>query len=126
MNHLGELLSALLDRELTVDERAIAEQHLEECPACRAELDGLRDIRGALRDLPELEPPIPLSLRRRSSRWWGSVAAAAAAAAVVVVGLAVAPGAVPKLDLDDMAGQHTAREQVDPGISSLRGPVGGP
>ncbi len=123
MIHPRELLSAHLDGELTGSERAAVERHVAECEDCAHEVNALSSVRKALRSLPQLEPPVPL-LRPRS--WliirWG----AAAAAATLVVALAVAPGSDPAvLDLDMMADRHTARLVVDPGISTIRGPVGG-
>ena len=123
MTHPRELLSAHLDGELIGAERAEVERHIAECEDCAYELNALASVRTALRSLPQLEPPTPL-LRPRSwsiMRW-----SAAAAAAALVVALAVAPGSDRiVLDLDSMAEQHTARLVVDPGISTIRGPVGG-
>jgi hypothetical protein len=83
-------------------------------------------VRDAVRSLPSLDPPIPLlpALRRRP-RWIG--AAASAAAAVLAVGIVFGPGQQAEVfDLDAIAGQHTVRQAVDPGISTLRGTVGSP
>ncbi|MEE9297779.1 MAG: zf-HC2 domain-containing protein [Acidimicrobiia bacterium] len=127
MTHPRELLSAHLDGELTADEGSRVDLHLATCADCTHELRALASVRTALRSLPELEPPTPLMAARSWSlvRWGGGAAAAAAVALAVV--LAVAPGDRPAvLDLDTMAEQHTARLVVDPGISTIRGPVGGP
>ena len=40
-DHFGELLSALLDGEVTPEEAAATEAHLATCPDCRAERDRL-------------------------------------------------------------------------------------
>lgn len=125
MTHPRELLSAHLDGELTAEEQSQVQGHLNSCTDCTGELRSLAWLRDALRSLPELEPPIPLSAERSwTAMRWG---AAAVAAAALAVALAVAPGDRPAvLDLDTMAEQHTARLVVDPGISTIRGPVGGP
>jgi anti-sigma factor RsiW len=93
-DHLGEMLSALVDNELTPDEFAGVEEHLAVCSQCRAELDQLAQARQAVRDLPVLDLPPPLWVqvmrsRRRAARpvaWVG-----AAAAAVALIGLAAVP-----------------------------------
>lgn len=51
-----DLLSALLDDEVTAAERAVATAHLAACAACRAELESLRWTVGLLAQLP----PVPL------------------------------------------------------------------
>ena len=93
-DHLGEMLSALLDGELTQEEAATATEHLATCAECRAERDHLAEARQAVRDLPVLDLPPPLWVqlmrsRRRAARpaaWLG-----AAAAAVALIGLAAVP-----------------------------------
>jgi anti-sigma factor RsiW len=49
--HLEELLSGYVDDQLTAEERARAEQHLAECAACRAELEALRELKAAVREV---------------------------------------------------------------------------
>lgn len=122
MTHVGDLLSALLDGELNRDELATVTAHLAECETCSEELTAIASVREAVRSLPELDPPVPIMAHRRPHRW--ITAAASIAAGALAVGLAVAPGeqATP-FDLDTIAGQHTTRQGVDPGISTFRGPV---
>ncbi len=90
--HLGELLSAHLDGELTGDELGMLHEHLPGCELCQTELAVLHGARSALRSLPLLEAPdfgvpevkapvIPLHRVRR-------IAAVAAVAFVAFVGLA--------------------------------------
>ena len=55
--HLGDLLSALLDRELSMEEELAARQHLDECTRCAAELEDVRLARTWVRGLPAVEPP---------------------------------------------------------------------
>jgi hypothetical protein len=99
MSHPFELLSALLDGEVSAEESAAVAEHLEECGECRAELDDLADARSAVRSLPMLDLPVqvddPYGLvtpirRRRVVTAITSVAAAAVVAvgALGVLGLA--------------------------------------
>ena len=131
MNHPGDLLSALLDGEVTATERSDLDRHLAACRDCREELDGLAAARTAVRALPALEPPPGLlpefeaKVHRFPSRpiaW----AAAAAAAGLLAVGLMTGGDQGPVFDLDNLSERHTARVVVDPGISTLRASVGGP
>ena len=88
--HPGDLLSALLDGELSVAEADQVEAHLRGCEACRAELDEIAAARSALRELPTLAPPSWLETigEPRSSRR-SLQAVASVAASIVVVALAV-------------------------------------
>jgi len=56
--HLGDLISALLDRELPMDEELAARVHLDQCPQCAVELEGVRLARSWVRGLPAVEPPV--------------------------------------------------------------------
>jgi hypothetical protein len=104
--HLGELLSAHLDGELTADEIVSVQEHLAECDACRTELEATRAIRATLRAAPEIDPPFGfyerLLGRRRRPRWIAAASVGTVAAAwLVVVGFAVSPPAarvVPPVD----------------------------
>jgi len=84
-DHLGELLSAHLDGELTADETAELEAHLAECGDCRAELEATSAVRSALRGAPAVDPPFGfyerLLSKRRGSRLrsWSSATAVASA-----------------------------------------------
>lgn len=123
-----DLFSAYLDAELAPEEREQVAAHLESCGDCSREMELLGSLRRALRSMPVLEPPVPLlaGVRGRHRRQWGWAAATAAAVALATA-LAVAPGQQPSvLDIDTLADQHTARLVVNPGISTIRGPVGGP
>src|SRR5437899_1682132 len=72
-----------------------ARRHLEDCAACRAELDALYQRVAQLKALPALRPPRDrwdvvraelVATQRRRRRWWGTMSLAAAAA---VAGLIV-------------------------------------
>lgn len=105
MTHRPELLSAMLDGEVTEDEAIWVGRHLDECGRCRAELDDLAAARAAIRGLPMLDLPDELHpadnvivgpWRRRLVVAVASVAAAAAVAvaALGVVGLTDDPTVV--------------------------------
>ena len=53
MNHLGDLLSALIDGELAGADLDRAYAHLAACPECRTEAAELRQLKRALRALAE-------------------------------------------------------------------------
>jgi predicted anti-sigma-YlaC factor YlaD len=87
--HLGDLLSALADGELTRADVLRAEDHLAGCPACRAERDATLRMHELVAGLPLIDPPasvwalmLPSARRRWPVAWAG---AAAAAAALVVL-----------------------------------------
>lgn len=54
MNHLGELLSALVDGELSGAELDRANAHVAACGACRVEANALRRLKHELRALAEV------------------------------------------------------------------------
>lgn len=123
-DHLGELLSAYLDGELTATESPRVAGHLQGCGRCRAELDDLASARAAIRSLPIIEVPpgvlgLPesnvISLRRRPMMW---AATAAAAAVAIFVGaatlLAPPPSVVTPSDLSQLFG---ARSSADLGFT---------
>lgn len=56
-----ELISALLDGELSPDERAVLANHLAGCAECRALLDSYRAIGASIRVLPAAQPPADLT-----------------------------------------------------------------
>ncbi|MER3413433.1 MAG: hypothetical protein C4341_04190 [Armatimonadota bacterium] len=61
------LLSAYLDSELSGSEMQQVRAHLEECADCRAECDGLRDVKSLLRGLPPCCAPDGLEDRLKAS-----------------------------------------------------------
>lgn len=52
-----ENICAYLDNELGADDRLMFEAHLESCPACRRELDEMREIISLCTSLPQQELP---------------------------------------------------------------------
>jgi len=92
-----ELLTLYHYDELPVEQRQLVEQHLQDCPDCRA---SLAELRSSLRGIPvpklQLEPAQKLQFSarvlrqsRRSYRplaaWGGALAAAGALAVAVIV-----------------------------------------
>ena len=96
MNHLDDdILSALVDGQLTSEERSEAEAHLGTCATCRQQLDGFRSVATLLRALPEVVPPREFTLGPRLlkdppnvlrlRRWYTATRVVAAAFAAVFV-----------------------------------------
>lgn len=112
-DHLDdELLSALVDAELSPDETAFAQSHLAACAECSERLAGFRSVAVLVQRLPELEPPREFALGPRLlvdppnvirlRRWYTATRATAASLAAVFVLLAAGalyidarPGVVP-------------------------------
>lgn len=61
------LLSAYLDSELSGSEMQRVRAHLEECAACRAECDGLREVKSLLRGLPPCCAPEGMEERLKAA-----------------------------------------------------------
>ena len=120
MIHLGELLSAHLDGELTLGEARLVAGHLDVCGVCRAEFDDLAAARAAVRTLPALElpesvvEPIPPSEPRRSGApvQWAAVAAAVLALVVGSITLLDEPAPEP-VSASDLGAVYVARVSVD-------------
>lgn len=124
MTHVGELLSAYLDGETTIDESRQVVEHLSSCERCRVEMEDVHTARSALRALPTLElprtvleavggagPADVVPLHRRSVR-----IAAAAAAAVLVIFVSLATLFAPEpasLTVDDIANEFGSVTQFD-------------
>ncbi len=53
-------LSLYVDDGLTAEERNLCYRHLEVCPVCRAHLDQMRTVRGALAMLPKPAAPVEM------------------------------------------------------------------
>lgn len=95
-------LSALVDGELPTRPRLEIERHAAACLVCGATLQDLRELRGALRALPEEQPGVDLALlieprlasrnrpgqaQRRAPRWhWQLLPSGLAAAGVLAAG----------------------------------------
>ena len=127
MTHPSELLSALLDGELTAQERIQVAEHLAACPECGDELNDLHFARTAVRSLPLLDLPSGLGpagetlaevlpLNRRPPVW---IAAAAAAILALFIGVAtiLAPPTTLEVRLDQLSDQYGARTSLEPAIT---------
>jgi Putative zinc-finger len=60
VKHLGIRVSALVDDQLSHDERDRALAHVTRCEQCRLEMERERETKAALRRLPPVEPPAEL------------------------------------------------------------------
>lgn len=122
MGHLTiESLARLVSDAPTPEEQS----HLDECSACRAELDGLREQTDAIGSLPDLRPPAgdweALEARLASeglirssgliveaSRWWSSGwGKAAAAVALFLGGTALGSSALAPRNVGNLAQDAT-------------------
>ena len=137
--HLGDLLSGLLDRELTVEEELAARQHLDDCRACAIELENVRLARSWVRALPAVDPPIGFfdglvfdlgrrSLEHPSLRRRIGVAAfaASAAAALVLVGLTPPRDTPVSPSVARLVEAHATGASVDGDPLSRLAPLGVP
>jgi anti-sigma factor RsiW len=136
--HLGDLLSALLDGELSRSAEAAAQAHLATCQTCRAELEDVRLAQSWVRRLPSAEPPLgylerlavepPEESRRRLAPRWVNVAAlaASAAAAVGLLGLAPPRDAPVSPRFDRMVEAHATGASLSSDPLSRLAPIGVP
>jgi anti-sigma factor RsiW len=91
--HLGDLLSALVDGELSGTELQAAERHLAGCPTCQAEQALTAQTQSLVAGLPTLAMPPPvwatvMAAGRRRARpavWLSGCAAAVALAILAAV-----------------------------------------
>ena len=88
-DHLGDLLSALLDGELVPSQAEAARAHVASCTICTSELEAVVGARSWVRELPPVDPPFGLYERmlRSRHRWTRAGLAAFTAGAAVSIGL---------------------------------------
>ena len=111
--HPGDLLSALLDGELTPREEDGVRVHLSTCEPCQRELQLIGEGRTLVRDLPPVDPPFGFYERmvRPRHRWArAGVAAlvAGAAASVGIMALAAPREATVSPHVAQLVNAHTA------------------
>jgi len=111
--HSGDLLSALLDGELTPDEEQAVRAHLSTCEQCRRELRLISEGRTLVRDLPAVDPPFGfyermVRPRHRWARAGVAALAAGAAASVGVMALAAPREATVSPHVAQLVDAHTA------------------
>lgn len=137
--HLGDLLSALVDDELTPAEETAARAHLDGCAGCRDELAATADTAALLRGLPAVDPRFGFYERllrgrrfapdRKRQRVGLTIATVAAAVALFVALGADLTGDQVDPAVDDMVAAHQAgfvpstgfaamgADQVDPDVA---------
>ncbi len=145
-DHLGDLLSGLIDGELNPAQMAAAQAHVARCRSCATELDDVTTARSLVRALPELDPPCgfyerilrddrrPAAARRGhalAGAGWSPrrVAAAAfgsAAAAVVLVGLAAPQDTPVRPPVNSLVEAHATGASFGSDPLSRLAPIGVP
>lgn len=134
-DHLGDVLSGLLDGELTADEEAAALAHVSRCRVCAAELEATRGVRLTVRALPPVEPPFGFHERMRLSPrpWWRdhrrTVAAAlagSAAASALFLGASTPPEQPVSPSVATLIEAHATSASVSGDVLSTLTPAGVP
>lgn len=142
-----EDLSAFLDGELTDSESILIESHLSGCSDCRAELEGLRAARSAVRglalltppsDVFELVPPVVTPAvttpgvatsdpedRDRVGRSWRWMPVAASVAAIAIWAGVVLEPPSDNVQLATVVGQHATSSAGQPGSLLVAIPLEG-
>lgn len=120
-SQVAELLSAYIDDEVSVDERALVEEHLATCTACARDLTTLRQTVALLGELPDVAAPRPFTLRESDVRpvrdtarlaWLRLPRAQGLVGAVAVLLCVVVVGGVVLLGRGGMVGAPAAPGQV--------------
>lgn len=122
--HLGALLSAYLDGEVSTEDANRVIAHVRTCAHCAEELRELDAARSAIRSMPTLEfqltemnaEVVELPVKRP---WLRIAAVAAAFVALVGVGSVLSPPATntTTVDLDSLTARHAARTSLDNGVA---------
>jgi anti-sigma factor RsiW len=94
--HPGDLLSALLDGELTPAEEAGVRAHVDACADCQRELQRIGEARTFVRDLPDVDPPFGFYERMVLPKYRWARAGVAALAGAAAVSVAVMAFAAPR------------------------------
>lgn len=133
--HIGDLLSARLDGELSADLIGGIDAHLGACPACAAEDEEVSWARTAVRSLPPLDPPEgvlrspwawpapahPVPRPRSRARQLVAATAAVAAAGVGVFGLVGrdGPADTSRPSVASFVSQHSTSSPGPDAVSGL-------
>ncbi|MBV8424399.1 MAG: zf-HC2 domain-containing protein [Candidatus Eremiobacteraeota bacterium] len=107
--HLGDELELYALGDLSAEERAAVEQHLESCDTC---VRALGEAEEALAQMTSLLPAYRAPKRTQLRNFWAIPAARMAIAASFVVGLLVAAGTLPFLNARPTANSDDVRAQV--------------
>lgn len=120
MTHRPELLSAMLDGEVSEAEASWIKTHLDDCGQCRAELDDLATARAAVRGLPLLDLPDDLHPQGAVVRgpWVRRLAVGLSSAAAIAV-FAVAALSAVGVGEDPTVVDVTAAEEILAATASL-------
>ncbi len=122
-NRYRNQLSAYVDNQLSAGDTKAVDQHLATCDACRQELEGLRAIALAVRDLPSVAAPRSFALtpelvgerpapaRERLPQFAGGMRLAGAALAVALA--VVLTGDVTNVPLGGDGGQSERSATAD-------------
>jgi anti-sigma factor RsiW len=111
--HPGDLLSALVDGELTPGEQEGVQAHLSTCEQCRRELRLIGEGRTLVRDLPPVDAPFGfyermLRPRHRWARAGVAALAVGAAASVGIMGMVAPREAAVSPHVAQLVDAHTA------------------
>ena len=110
--HPGDLLSALLDGELTPGEEEDVRAHVRACDRCRRELRLVGEARTVVRGLPPVDPPFGFYERivrpRHRARAGVAALVAGAAASVAIMALATPREAPISPHVAQLVDTHTA------------------
>jgi anti-sigma factor RsiW len=126
--HLGELLSAQLDGELTDEQSVEMQGHLAVCAECRAELESTSAVRAAVRDAPAVDAPFGFyermlrdAPRSQPARGWraGVAVLGVAAAWVVIIGLIADPRAAKEAPAVDAVRAALASPALQHGATTV-------
>lgn len=140
-DHMGDVLSALLDGELPAAQQELVRAHVDACPGCAEELAAVDQARTWVRSLPPVEAPfgfyermlldqrhIAAAMRARPAvrRRAGLAALGAAAAAATVLGIGSPSPRPVSPSVPRLVEAHATSASVGADLLSKLAPVGVP